>query len=225
MKIIALKPRRKSLTGVEFDQPVEPELFLAETDAAGLIALDSELCEMKRLSAGMELTDEELESLVSQSHIKRAKSRAMWYLSRSSYPKAGLIKKLCASFPDYAAEAAADRMEELGLINDRDYAGRRLERLMADKGMSLKMALYTLSTEGIDRELLSALKEEKEYEYDPVRAVTEIYERRFKNKLRSQKDVDRMMEAFVRKGFSAQTVKRALEEAGEDVFDTENTEF
>ncbi len=42
------------------------------------------------------------------------------------------------------------------------------------------MALYTLSTEGIDRELLSALKEEKEYEYDPVRAVTEIYERRFK---------------------------------------------
>ncbi len=225
MKIIALKPRRKSLTGVEFDQPVEPELFLAETDAAGLIALDSELCEMKRLSAGMELTDEELESLVSQSHIKRAKSRAMWYLSRSSYPKAGLIKKLCASFPDYAAVAAADRMEELGLINDRDYAGRRLERLMADKGMSLKMALYTLSTEGIDRELLSALKEEKEYEYDPVRAVTEIYERRFKNKLRSQKDVDRMMAAFVRKGFSVQTVKRALEEAGEDVFDTENTEF
>ena len=143
MKIIALKPRRKSLTGVEFDQPVEPKLFLAETDAAGLIALDSELCEMKRLSAGMELTDEELESLVSQSHIKRAKSRAMWYLSRSSYPKAGLIKKLCASFPDYAAEAAADRM----------------------------------------------------------------------------------MAAFVRKGFSVQTVKRALEEAGEDVFDTENTEF
>ena len=78
-------------------------------------------------------------------------------------------------------------MEELGLINDHDYAGRRLERLMADKGMSLKMALYTLSTEGIDRELLSALKEEKEYEYDPVRAVTEIYERRFKNKLRSQR--------------------------------------
>ena len=225
MKIIALKPRRKSLTGVEFDQPVDPELFLAETDAAGLIALDSELCEMKRLSAGMELTDEELESLVSQSHIKRAKSRAMWYLSRSSYPKAGLIKKLRASFPGHAAEAAADRMEELGLINDRDYAGRRLERLMADKGMSLKMALYTLSTEGIDRELLSALKEEKEYEYDPASAVTEIYERRFKNKLRSQKDVDRMMTAFVRKGFSVQTVKRALEEAGEDIFDTENTEF
>lgn len=225
MKIIALKPRRKSLTGVEFDQPVDPEFFLAETDAAGLIALDSELCEMKRLSAGMELTDEELESLVSQSHIKRAKSRAMWYLSRSSYPKAGLIKKLRASFPGHAAEAAADRMEELGLINDRDYAERRLERLMADKGMSLKMALYTLSTEGIDRELLSALKEEKEYEYDPASAVTEIYERRFKNKLRSQKDVDRMMAAFVRKGFSVQTVKRALEEAGEDIFDTENTEF
>ena len=43
--------------------------------------------------------------------------------------------------------------------------------------------------------------------------------------MRSQKDVDRMMAAFVRKGFSVQTVKRALEEAGEDVFDTENTEF
>ena len=82
-----------------------------------------------------------------------------------------------------------------------------------------------MSAEGIDRELLSALKEEKEYEYDTARAVTEIYERRFKNKLRSQKDVDRMMAAFVRKGFSVQTVKRALEEAGEDVFDTENTEF
>ncbi len=60
----------------------------------------------------------------------------MWYLSRSSYPKAGLIKSFAPLFFDYAAEAAADRMEELGLINDHDYAGSRLERLMADKGMS-----------------------------------------------------------------------------------------
>lgn len=225
MKITALKPRRKCLTGIELDTYIDPKELCAETDAAGLIALDSELCDIEHLKAGKEISDEYLVSLIEQSHIKRAKSRAMWYLSRSSYPKAALIKKLSAAFPSYAAEAAADRMEELGFINDADYANRRLQVLMHNKGMSLKMAVYTLGTEGVDREVLSIAAEEAESEYDPAVAVAEIYERKYKNRLHSKKDFDRMIAGFVRKGFSPQFVLRSLREIDGDIEFFDNTEF
>ena len=129
MKIVEIKLRRKSVCGLLFDVEVDPVLWGADPDAAGWLSLDAELCEIKHLKIGTELSDEELAALIEESHIKRAKSRAMWYVSQSDYCKKGLVKKLLNSFPEYAAIAAVDRLEELGLINDSSYALRRLQRI------------------------------------------------------------------------------------------------
>ena len=80
MKILEIKPRRKHVCGILFDCEVNPELWGAESDAAGWLALDIELCEIKHLKVGTVLSDDELAALVEESHIKRAKSRALWYL-------------------------------------------------------------------------------------------------------------------------------------------------
>ena len=83
MKIIEIKPRRKALSGIRFDCEIIPSEYGAIEDAAGLLALDSELI-----------------ALVCESHTKRAKSRAMWYLSRGDCSRKTLVDKLRRSFPE-----------------------------------------------------------------------------------------------------------------------------
>jgi regulatory protein len=208
MKIIEIRPRRKFVSGIVFDIEVDPKEFGADPDAAGWLSLDAELCEMKHLAVGTVLSDEELASLIEESHIKRAKSRAMWYISQSDHSKKGLIKKLSAAFPDYAANAAAERLEELGLVNDQAFAERRLQRILEEKKVSLRMAKQLLLAEGLDREIVDLVSESLEYNQDG--ALCELIERKYKDKLNSKKDVDKMMSALLRKGYSYSDIKDAL---------------
>ncbi len=208
MKIVEIKPRRKSVCGILFDTEVDPTLWGAESDAAGWLSLDAELCEMKHLAVGTVLTDDELTALIEESHIKRAKSRAMWYISQGDSPKKALIKKLMNSFPEYAALAAAERMEELGLINDRAYAKRRLERILEEKKVSLKMAKQMLLLEGVDREIVDEALEGTEHSNSDT--LIALIERKYKDKINCQKDAERMMSALLRKGYSYSEIKEAL---------------
>lgn len=210
MKITEIKLRRKSVCGILFDIEVDPVLWGADPDAAGWLSLDAELCEMKHLQVGTVLSEEELASLIEQSHIKRAKSRAMWYISQSDHSKKGIIKKLLTAFPEYAAVAAAERLEELGLINDQAFAERRLQRILEDKKVSLKMAKQMLVAEGLDRETVDLVAECLEYSQD--NALCELIERKYKDKLNTKKDADKMMSALLRKGYSYGEIKEALNE-------------
>ena len=181
MKIIEIKPRRKLLSALRFDIEVNPEDYSAEADAIGLIAIDTELVEIEHIKQGQEFSESELEALVMRSNIKRAKSRAMWYLSRSGCSKKALIDKLLRAFPKEAAIAAADRMEELGYINDEAYAKARLPRIMEEKKVSLKLASRMLIMEGVDREIVEQIVYKTEYE--PIEIIVNLIERKYKNKL------------------------------------------
>lgn len=207
MKVIEIIPRRKHISGIRFDVTLEPSDFGADVDPVGLLALDSELCEI-RLKAGMELTDDELLGVVRESHIKRAKSRAMWYLSRSSMPKEKLRRKLLENFPDYAATIATERAEELGFVDDAEYAKRKLQLLIDQKKVSVKMAAKMLLAEGVER---SAIDEAMSVaEYDPYVAIKTLVESKYKHKLSDKKDFQNTVAALMRKGFSYSEVKSVL---------------
>ena len=209
MRIIEINPRRKKVSGIRFDVEIDPKEYGADVDPVGLLALDSELCEI-RLKVGMELDSERLLELVRESHVKRAKSRAMWYLSRSSMPKEKLRKKLAEKFPDYAAAAASDRAEELGFVDDAEYAKRKLQLLIDNKKVSVKMAAKMLLLEGVGREDVDAAA--MEAEYDPTSAILTLVERKYKNKLSDKKDFQNTVAALMRKGFSYSEIRNALKD-------------
>ena len=215
MKIIEIRPRRKFLSGIVFDCEIDPKEFGADSDAANLLSLDSELCEIKHLKAGMELTDADLLELVKESHIKRAKSRAMWYLSRGDLAKKTLFDKLRRSFPEYACTIACDRAEELGYINDESYAKRRLQRIIDEKKVSVRMAKQLLRQEGIDPDLVDDAAEE--VEYDPIETIVLLIERKYKNKIGEKEQKDKVIAALMRKGYGFSEIKEALSH-----FDPEN---
>lgn len=208
MRIIEVKPRRKHTCGIVFDCEFDPKEYGAEVDPTGLLALDSELCELKGLRAGVEFSDEQLLELVRESGVKRAKSRAMWYISRQDMPKEKLRRKLLECFPDYAAEAAVDRVVELGFVNDLEYARRRLKLIMDTKKVSLRAAASLLLAEGVGREDVEIVVDEAEY--NPTEAIVTLIERKYKSKLAAENGRDKVIAALQRKGYSYSEIRTAL---------------
>ena len=117
MFVTALEPRRKRLTA----------LFLDGELAA---KLDSETLLQSGLRIGMELDDEELYRLIQRSDAHRAQEKALYLLEHRSHSKKELADKISRTAGREAAERAAERMEELGLVNDAQYARNLAEELL-----------------------------------------------------------------------------------------------
>lgn len=208
MKIIELKRRRKSLYGLQTDVELDPKLYGADSDPTGLIALDISTCDEYGLKNGMEITDEFLSKVIEASHYNRAKKRALWYLERGDVSKKQLIEKLKRAFPASAAQKAADRMEELGLIDDRRYAEMLANSLVNTKKVSPKMAAYMMTAKGIERDLAGEMTEA--IEVDEVELIKSIIERKYIGKLGTEKELNRVINALARRGFSFSDIRTAL---------------
>ena len=99
-----------------------------------------------------------------------------------------------------------DRLEELGFLNDRTYAAA-VVRSCARKGYGAQRALSELSRRGIPKEL----REEALAEMPETDAALE---RLIRSKLRDPSDRDEVRKvtaAMVRRGFSWDEIRRAIE--------------
>ena len=138
----------------------------------------------------------------------RAKKKALYLLSRRDYGKAELIKKLGRDFDPEAAEAAAERLEELGLINDENYAKRYFEILVNTKMLAPKTAKYMLSQKGLPPEIVEEISEETEI--DEVSQIRALIEKKYKNSLDDDKGTRRAAAALARKGYAYSDIKKAM---------------
>ena len=118
MLITAMEPRRKRLTA----------LFL---DGEFAVKLDTETLLQSGWRVGMEMDDEALHQLIQRSDTHRAQEKALYLLEHRSHSKKELTEKISRTAGRDAAEHAAQRMEELGLIDGKyrsalsDEQGRR----------------------------------------------------------------------------------------------------
>lgn len=208
MKIVELHKRRKSLYGLETDCNILPESYGAEPDPTGLIALDIAVCDEYGLSAGVELTEEKLLEIVNKSYYVRAKRRALWYLERGDMSKKQLVEKLSKSFPKDICIKVAERFEELSLINDKSYANRLAEQLVLGKKMSPSHAAYLMVGKGIDKDLAKEVT--ANINADPIALINDIVDRRYKNRLNDEKEVNRAIGYLTRRGFSFSDIKKVI---------------
>ena len=204
MRVAALKQKRKMLTAVIFDDGSE-------------MCLDSELVIMENIKVGSEIDD--LDELLYRSDLKRAKSRALWYLSRSDHSEKALFDKLNrGEFSPEAAKEAVERMKELGLINDAAYAERMAEYLKTS-GISRREAEVKMINRGINRELAREILED---EGDEVSKVKYLLEHKYSSKLSDEESVKKVFAALIRKGFSYSDVKSAMKEYSEEIMYSED---
>ena len=197
MTVTDIRPARKKLCSVYIDGE-----FAMKLDAAVL----EENC----IKPGTQLDDERLHELIKESEYRRAKEKALWLLSGRDYSSGGLYSKLLKEASPETAQSVVERMEELDLVGDEDYARRLSHDLLYIKKMSKRGALYKLMEKGIDRELAEEVLDE--FDVDPVEQITELIERKYADKLADEKDRRRTVAALQRLGYSWSDIKEALAE-------------
>lgn len=197
MEITAIEPRRKRLS----------QLYL---DGEAAVKVDTETLLKAGWKSGMEVSDEDLHQLLQESEARRAKEKALYLLEYRSHSKKELADKISRTTSREAAEAAVDKMEELGLVNDEDYGRQMAEYLLQKKGYGLRRARQELLQKGIDRELIEELLEE--LAPDPEEKLREIVERKYQNQLDDEKGYRRTVAALQRLGYGWEDIKTVLAE-------------
>ncbi len=194
--------------------PVKQALTLVYIDGEFALKLDTATLSENAVRVGSVLDNESLKELIEKSEYKRAKEKAFYLISGRDYSKKQLMDKIKRQSSEQTAEDVCERMEELGLINDENYARRLAHDLIYIKKLSVKGAKYKMIEKGIDRELCDEVLEE--FEVDPVEQLVELIERKYADKLDDEKGRRRTVAALQRLGYGWSDIKSALAEFEED---------
>lgn len=197
MEITAIEPRRHRLS----------QLYL---DGEAAVRVDTETLIKTGWKPGMEITDEELHALLEASEERRAREKALYLLEYRSHSKKELADKISRTTSREAAEAAVEKMEELGLMNDESYARQLASSLLEQKGYGVRRARQELLHKGIDRELVEEIL--LETAPDPEEKLREIVERKYQRQLQDEKGYRRTVAALQRLGYGWEDIKSVVEE-------------
>lgn len=164
------------------------------------------------IHSGMEFEDDEYTELVSACTLALSKARALRIINARPMSREELRKRLIekGETPDNA-EACAEWLCQMGLINDTEYAGS-VVRHYAAKGYGASRIKQELRRHGVSRELwdeaMSQMPEQDEYLARFLRSrLTDPGNRA---------QVKKVSDALFRRGYSWDQIKHALNE-----FDTQ----
>ena len=167
MELTAAQPRRKSLVQLYLDGEPGPKI-------------DKEVFLLSRLKPGAQISPEELEELEERSDARRAREKALYLLEHRSHSKRELTEKVARSGASrQAAQAAADRLEELGLLDDRAYARDLARELVERKRYGLRRVRQELARKGIRGELAEEVLAEYQEEDSFRENIAQLLERKY----------------------------------------------
>ena len=173
-----------------------------------------------RLFEGKEISSADLSAITSADLVRKAKKRALYLLGERAYCRGELYSKLEKTYNAEIAEEAVSYVEELGYIDDEDYAGKLAEYLIKHKKHGVYRAKQEMLHKGLPRELCeNALAEFSEEELDEE--LTEIIGKKYIDKIADFDGRRRTVAALVRRGYDFTSVKRCIAKCLEDFDDEE----
>lgn len=165
------------------------------------------------LSVGDELSEETIALLLQEDEVKKAISAALNLISFRPRASGELRRKLREKgYAVEAAEAAVQRMLNLGYVNDADFADRWIENRQEHKPRARKMLQQELMQKGIDRELIGEALESTDI--DELGDATKIA----RKKAASMSGLDqqtrhRRLSGFLgRRGYGYDVIRKVLEQ-------------
>lgn len=203
MELTAAEPRRRGLV----------QLFL---DGEAAVKLDAQVFLQSGLKPGDQVSDQELFELVQASDARRAQEKALYLLEYRNYSKRELTEKIARTAASReAAQAAAGRMEELGLVDDRRFAQDYARELFSRKGYGARRAAQELRRKGLDQELVQELVEKYGSPEQSGENIRRVLEKKYPGWREDEKVRRRAFAALQRLGYSYQEVREAMGQ-GED---------
>lgn len=171
------------------------------------------------LYSGMELTEELREQLEEAVRRGEVKEKALRLLSGRLMSRKELVDKLTARprdkekepIPEELAEEAANRLEELGYLNDAEYA-RTVARHYAAKGYGERKLRDELWKRGVPREYWEQALEEVQ---DPTDAMDAFIRRKLMGRTADRETLGKLSAALARRGYRWEDIRAALSRYGE----------
>lgn len=184
--------------------------------------VDSDFWYSEKYRNYKEINEEELTELLNTVSFRRAYNKGLDFLSRRPYGTKELIKKLCEKGHEKeASQKACERLIELGLLNDEEYARILANDLLERKSYSIKRIKQELAFRGIDREIVENTVDT--LDNDPQKSIIMLVKKKYINKLNDEKGKKRTVDALLRLGYSYSDIKNALntisEFDGEDFYE------
>ena len=203
MKITQIKQGRKYLCSIYIDGEFA-------------LKLDSRTVAETGLAPGDEIDDDTLREYIDLSDFRRAKEKALWLISQRDHSKKELIDKISTTVSRDAAVKAADRMEELRLIDDAGFAKRYAKSLLEIKHMSKRGARYKLIQKGIDKDLADEVL--CELDDNPREHIRAVIEKKYSGRLSDEKIKRRCAAALNRLGYNYSDINSVMREYIEDEY-------
>ena len=160
------------------------------------------------LYAGKELTAEEKTALEQAARESGLKDRALSLLTARPLSRKELTDRLLerADATEEEAEAVADELERLGLLNDRAYA-ETLVRHYSAKGYGPYRLREELRRRGVPRAYWDEVLEELD---DPAEAIDALLRQKLRGRTVDRKELKRASDYLARKGYSWTDISAAL---------------
>lgn len=166
------------------------------------------------LYAGRELGDEEVLRLQSAARSSGLKEKTIELLARKPMSRHETEQKLARweAAPEEAA-AICDRMEELGFLNDAEYAAR-LVRHYSAKGYGARKLRDELYRRGVPRELWAdALAQAGPSD----NVLDDFIAKKLAGKTADRKELKKISDALARRGFSWSEIDESIRRYSVDV--------
>jgi len=171
------------------------------------------------LRAGMELDEETAEALQASARASAARAAAASIIGSRALSKQELTSRLVKKGNEASdAQAAADWLEDIGAVNDADYAAS-LARHYGGRGYGPARVREELRRRGVDRALWDAALEEMP---EAAEALDKLIRKICRGELSDPREKKRVSDALLRRGFGWSEVRAAMgryTEMLEDAYD------
>lgn len=160
------------------------------------------------LRVGGTVDEERLAELRDDAELKKAKDKALTLLSYKEYTSAELEKRLKGYTSEEAAVQAVERMTELGLLDDADYAERYARDLAERRGFGERRIRMEMRQKGLPPEAIEEAV--SRLETDPVGRARELLEKKYPLWQEDERVKRRAYGALARRGFGPDDIRRAM---------------
>ena len=174
-----------------------------------IITTDEDFWAENYIKDGTDIDEDEWNKLVTKINLKKAVDKCYDLLSRRDHSVKELKTKLLRTVDENSADAAIEKMLDLGYLDDEKYAQTLVRYLLDNKNMSKNFVKQEMYKRGLSADIINNILENTEFDNSANRV--ELITTKYRNKLRAEGGKDKVTAALMRKGFSYYDIKHAFE--------------
>ncbi|OKZ71565.1 MAG: hypothetical protein BHV88_04490 [Clostridiales bacterium 41_12_two_minus] len=174
-----------------------------------IITTDEDFWAENYIKDGTDIDEDEWNKLVTKINLKKAVDKCYDLLSRRDHSIKELKTKLLRTVDENSADAAIEKMLDLGYLDDEKYAQTLVRYLLDNKNMSKNFVKQEMYKRGLSADIINNILENTEF--DNSANCVELITTKYRNKLRAEGGKDKVTAALMRKGFSYYDIKHAFE--------------